>query len=118
MSLHKIPALWVILGLSFIVGACASPNHTKSKGVVMEPPKALPLPLSPPPQEGSLWTPRSPRGLLADLRACNMGDIVTVVITENSAAGDAGLHPGGQDFRRQSGRHLSSRSQYAPNERV
>ena len=88
MSLHRIPRLWVILGLVLIIGACASPNHTKSQGVVMEPPKALPLPLSPPPQEGSLWTPKNPRGLLADLRACNVGDIVTVTITENAQASD------------------------------
>jgi len=87
MSLHKFPGLWLALGLSLIVGACA-PNHTKSKGVVMEPPKALPLPPSPPPQEGSLWTPKNQRGLLADLRACNIGDIVTVTITESSKAGD------------------------------
>lgn len=88
MSLQKFPSLWLVLGLSLIIGACASPNHTKSKGVVMEPPKALPLPHSPPPQEGSLWAPRSPRGLLADLRACNVGDIVTISIVENSQAAD------------------------------
>ena len=81
--------LWVILGLMFLLGACvSSPNHTTHKGVVMEPPKSLPLPPSPPPQEGSLWTPKSPRGLLADLRACNVGDIVTVAITETNSAGD------------------------------
>ncbi len=88
MSLQKFPGLWVVMGLVLMLGACASPNHTKSKGVVMEPPKALPLPPSPPPQEGSLWTPKSPRGLLADLKACNVGDIVTVVITESTKAGD------------------------------
>ena len=81
--------LWVILGLTLILGACSSQiKHTKHKGVVMEPPKALPMPPSPPPQEGSLWTPKSPRGLLADLRACNVGDIVTVVIQETNSAGD------------------------------
>ncbi|MDD2902028.1 MAG: flagellar basal body L-ring protein FlgH [Syntrophales bacterium] len=81
--------LWAILGLMFLLGACTSQlNHTKHKGVVMEPPKALPMPPSPPPQEGSLWTPKSPRGLLADLRACNVGDIVTVVIQETNSAAD------------------------------
>jgi flagellar L-ring protein precursor FlgH len=88
MNLKKIPGLWLVLGISLIVGACASPNHTKSKGVVMEPPKALPLPLAPPPQEGSLWSPKNQRGLLADLRACNIGDIITVSITESTKAGD------------------------------
>ncbi len=88
MSLQKFPGLWLVLGLSLVIGACASPNHTSSKGVIMEPPKALPLPPTPPPQEGSLWAPRNPRGLLADLRAANVGDIVTVVIAENSQAQD------------------------------
>jgi len=73
----------------FILGACTSHlNHSKHKGVVMEPPRALPMPPSPPPQEGSLWTPKNPRGLLADLRACNVGDIVTIVIQETNSAGD------------------------------
>ncbi|MHB8066768.1 MAG: flagellar basal body L-ring protein FlgH [Desulfobaccales bacterium] len=88
MSLQKFPGLWLVLGLSLVIGACTSPSHTQSKGVIMEPPKALPLPPSPPPQEGSLWAPRSTRGLLADLRASNVGDIVTVVIAENSNAQD------------------------------
>lgn len=88
MSRHSIPGLWVILGLCLLLGACTQLNHTKHKGVTMEPPKALPLPPSPPPQEGSLWTPKTPRGLLADLRACNVGDIITVSITESSKAGD------------------------------
>jgi flagellar L-ring protein precursor FlgH len=88
MSLQKFPGLWLVIGLSLLIGACASPNHTKSKGVVMEPPKDMPLPISPPPQEGSLWAPRSPRGLLADLRACSVGDIVLVSVAESSQAAD------------------------------
>ncbi|MEW6659317.1 MAG: flagellar basal body L-ring protein FlgH [Thermodesulfobacteriota bacterium] len=88
MSLQKFPGLGLILSLALIIGACVSPSHTQNKGVVMEPPKALPLPHAPPPQEGSLWAPRSPRGLLADLKACNVGDIVTVSIMESSQASD------------------------------
>ena len=85
----KFFRLGVTLGLTLSLGACTSQIHnTKHKGVVMEPPKSLPMPPSPPPQEGSLWTPKSPRGLLADLRACNVGDIVTVVIQESNSAGD------------------------------
>lgn len=87
MSLYIILRMGVTLGLALTLGACA-PSHTQHKGVVMEPPKALPLPPSPPPQEGSLWAPRGQRGLLADLRASNVGDIVTVVIMESSKAGD------------------------------
>jgi flagellar L-ring protein precursor FlgH len=88
MKLHKNPGLVLLLaGLCLLVGACA-PSHTQHKGVVMEPPKALPLPPSPPPQEGSLWTTKNPRALIADLRACNVGDIVTVIIQEQNQAGD------------------------------
>jgi len=88
MSLQKFPGLWMVLGLVLIIGACVSPNHTQTKGVVMDPPKALPLPPSPPPQEGSIWAARGQRGLLADLRACNVGDIVTVAILETTQAQD------------------------------
>jgi len=89
MSLHKFFSLWLALGLAFLFGACSADlHHTKSNGVIMEPPKALPLPPAPPPQEGSLWAPKNPRGLLADLKACNVGDIVTVSITESAQAGD------------------------------
>ena len=87
MKLQKNPGLWMILGICLLAGACA-PSHTQHKGVVMEPPKALPLPPSPPPQEGSLWTPKTPRGLIADIRASNVGDIVTVIIQEQNQAGD------------------------------
>jgi flagellar L-ring protein precursor FlgH len=88
MRLQNFPGLYLVLGLSLIIGACSTPNHTKSQGVVMEPPKGMPLPLSPPPQEGSLWAPRSPRGLLADLKACNVGDIVLVSVAESATASD------------------------------
>ncbi len=88
MSLQKFPGLWLLLGLSLLIGACMSPSSTKSQGVVMEPPKSLPLPPSPPPQEGSIYAARGQRGLIADLRACNIGDIVTVSIMESTAAAD------------------------------
>ena len=89
MSLSNMFKLWVILGLVLFLGACEAPMHQKKAGgLVLEPAKALPLPPSPPPQEGSLWTPKDPRGLLADLKACNVGDIVTVSIAESSKASD------------------------------
>ena len=89
MSLDKILKLWVILGLVLFLGACEAPMHQKKvSGLVLEPAKALPLPPSPPPQEGSLWTPKDHRGLLVDLRACNVGDIVTVCISETAQASD------------------------------
>ena len=49
MSLHKFSSLWLALGLAFLFGACSADlHHTKSNGVIMEPPKALPLPPAPP----------------------------------------------------------------------
>jgi flagellar L-ring protein FlgH len=47
-------------------------------------------PLSPynPPDEGSLWTPRQVNGLVADNRAGNIGDVVTISITESNKASE------------------------------
>jgi flagellar L-ring protein precursor FlgH len=47
-----------------------------------------PLPPAPPPQEGALWTGRQPNGLLADNRAGNVGDLVTISITETAKASE------------------------------
>jgi len=49
---------------------------------------APPLPPAPPPQEGSLWSPRQPNGLVSDLRAFNVGDLVTISITESAKASE------------------------------
>ncbi len=49
---------------------------------------ATPLPPLPPPQEGSLWQDRQPFGLVADRRACNVGDLVTITITEAAKASE------------------------------
>lgn len=45
-----------------------------------------PLPPAPSPQEGSLWTGRHQNGLVADSRPCNVGDLVTISITETAKA--------------------------------
>ncbi|MFZ2090072.1 MAG: flagellar basal body L-ring protein FlgH [Desulfobaccales bacterium] len=47
-----------------------------------------PLPAVPPPQEGSLWTGRQANGLVADSRATNIGDLVTISITETAKASE------------------------------
>lgn len=49
---------------------------------------APPLPPVPPPQEGSLWTARHPHGLVADQRAHQVGDVVTISITESAKASE------------------------------
>ena len=43
-----------------------------------------PLPPSPPPQGGSLWTGRQSYGLVADARPVNVGDLGTISITETN----------------------------------
>ncbi len=72
----------IILALS----GCGGPgNYVKASSVPLGAP---PLPPAPPPQEGSLWTARHPDGLVADRRAHQVGDIVTVSITESAKASE------------------------------
>ena len=47
-----------------------------------------PLPPSPPPQDGALWTGRQPNGLVSDSRPTNVGDLVTISITETAKASE------------------------------
>ncbi len=47
-----------------------------------------PLPPTPPPQDGSLWTGRQSNGLIADARPTNVGDLVTISITEAAKASE------------------------------
>jgi flagellar L-ring protein precursor FlgH len=47
-----------------------------------------PLPPAPPPQDGSLWTGRQSYGLVADSRPTNVGDLVTISITETNKASE------------------------------
>ena len=47
-----------------------------------------PLPPAPPPQDGSLWSGRQSYGLVADSRPTNVGDLVTISITETNKASE------------------------------
>jgi flagellar L-ring protein precursor FlgH len=47
-----------------------------------------PLPPTPPPQAGSLWSGRQANGLIADARPTNVGDLVTISITESNKASE------------------------------
>jgi len=58
---------------------------------------APPLPPTPPPEEGSLWSPRLPHGLVADTRAYNVGDLVTISITESAKASELATTQVGKD---------------------
>ncbi len=70
-----------------ITWGCSGPGQ--SLKLPAAPLAAAPLPFEQqPPQEGSLWTPRHLDGLVADQKAANVGDIVTVSITESAKASE------------------------------
>src|SRR4030042_5434897 len=76
---------WLFLVMALCLSGCASSNNKSSKDPLpLEPIAAPPLPPAPPPQAGSLWDGRDTHGLLADTRATNVGDTITIPITENS----------------------------------
>ncbi|MEW6386765.1 MAG: flagellar basal body L-ring protein FlgH [Thermodesulfobacteriota bacterium] len=79
--------LWVLLALVLVLAGCA-PNKSFKDPLTLEPMIAPPLPPAPAPQEGSIWNGQDTMGLLADTRATNVGDTVTVAITENSKASE------------------------------
>lgn len=82
MKLNAWPVLMIILT------AFACSGSGKYATGPRAPLVAPPLPETPPPQEGSLWTGRHPHGLVADRRAYQVGDLVTVSITESAKASE------------------------------
>ena len=71
--------------LPVVVAGCAAFGPTPLK----TPPnieKEKTLAASPAPEEGSLWTGERSLGVCADLRARNVGDIVTINIVESASA--------------------------------
>ncbi len=76
------------LALVVLILAASGGCSTKGRPSGVLPLAAPPLPPSPPPQEGSLWTNRYPNGLLADHRSHNVGDLVTISITETAKASE------------------------------
>jgi flagellar L-ring protein precursor FlgH len=74
----------VLLFLNIFLG-CSTPQKVTEEAQIPKPP---PLPPIPTPQEGSVWTPRS-QMLFSDLRARQVGDIVTVNIAETSTASNS-----------------------------
>lgn len=69
-----------------VLAGCGGPAQSlKNSGAPLV---AAPLPPAPAPQEGSLWSPRHPNGLVADQSARQVGDIVTISITESAKASE------------------------------
>jgi flagellar L-ring protein precursor FlgH len=83
---HRNVQKMLALSLIFLlVAACGGRQSLTANDV---PVAAPPLPPTPPPQEGSLWNARQPNGIIADLRALQVGDLVTVSITEAAKASE------------------------------
>jgi flagellar L-ring protein precursor FlgH len=72
----------LLLGLT----GCGTLNMAKYRPEL--PIASPPLPPTPPPQAGSLWTGRQSNGLIADARPTNVGDLVTISITETAKASE------------------------------
>ncbi len=72
--------------LIFVLSGCGM--LTMAKYAPEVPIATQPLPPAPPPQEGSLWTGRQANGLVADSRPTNVGDLVTISITETAKASE------------------------------
>jgi flagellar L-ring protein precursor FlgH len=86
MNIKKwIPMILAVSALSMVVAGCAAFGPTPLK----TPPyieKEKTMPTSPAREEGSLWTAKDLFGMCADLRARNVGDIVTINIVESASA--------------------------------
>jgi flagellar L-ring protein FlgH len=76
-----------ILSLVFLVlTGCGM--VTMKKYAPQVPIASPPLPPAPAPQDGSLWTGRQSYGIVADSRPANVGDLVTISITEANKASE------------------------------
>jgi flagellar L-ring protein precursor FlgH len=84
----KISPGHIILFTVLLLAAagCGTLNNAKYQPEV--PIASTPLPPTPPPQDGSLWTGRQSNGLVADARPTNVGDLVTISITETAKASE------------------------------
>jgi flagellar L-ring protein precursor FlgH len=79
----------LVVLISLVVLALAGCGTLSSAKYAPEAPIASPpLPPAPPPQDGSLWTGRQSNGLVADSRPTNVGDLVTISITETAKASE------------------------------
>jgi len=86
MKRRRCCLLGLLLLLSLAVAGCS--GKSKAAKPAEMPIAAAPLPPTPPPQDGSLWNPRQPNGLVGDPRPSNVGDIVTISITESNKASE------------------------------
>jgi flagellar L-ring protein precursor FlgH len=84
--------------LILVLSGCAGVKSNKDQAASMTPPKQLAGPKLPMPEAGaqpatlastgSIWSPAS-NSLCADVRAAKIGDVVTITVSETSAASKA-----------------------------
>jgi flagellar L-ring protein FlgH len=87
---------WLVIGLA-VMALSGCGMVTRAKYAPEVPIATQPLPPAPPPQEGSLWTGRQSYGLMADARPTNVGDLVTISITETNKASEIANTATGKD---------------------
>jgi len=80
-----IPIIFVVGGLSTLAAGCAAFGSTPLKTSPSFEKEKTPT-ANPTPEEGSLWPAKDLFGICADLRARNVGDIVTINIVESASA--------------------------------
>ena len=83
MGYHRY---WLFALLIFSLTGCGMVS--RAKYAPETPIASQPLPPSPPPQDGGLWNGRQANGLMADARPSNVGDLVTISITEANKASE------------------------------
>lgn len=82
----KFSRFWLLALVVLLAAGCGHLAFDKYAPEV--PIASQPLPPTPTLQEGSLWNGRQPDGLASDNRASNVGDLVTISITETSKASE------------------------------
>jgi len=87
--MNQTQRIKIVLGIALLgiysIGCAATSTSVKSSAE-MEKEKAIVIPASPAVAEGSLWSARNPVFLYADVKARNVGDIVTINIVESASA--------------------------------
>ena len=68
--------------LMFLAGGCVTSTATVKSSPVIGPEQKVPRPTG----EGSLWSPQFPINYYADVKARNVGDIITINIVESAKA--------------------------------
>ena len=80
-----LPILVLILGALLGTG-CFTPQASSKTSYAFPQSPVQPVSSPDPFSEGSLWSPRKPANLVSDVKARNVGDIVTINVVESATA--------------------------------